>query len=433
MSPVSAGITRPSIPSITQVLPAEPLLLMGAGPVPVPAEVARAGGMVINHLGETMNRVVDHIKEMARYVFQTRDDKVFGVSGPASAAMEMAVGNLLWPGRKVLVLKMGTFSGRFAEMAKGAGAEVHLLEAPPGEPITAELVKKRLENQEFDAVTLVQGETSCGVWTSELPQIARLFRGMDTLVIVDTVCTLSTMPMKKDEWDIDVAFTASQKGLSSLPGVALISFSDKAWETAQRHPGPKPHWCLDVLRAQRFWGGEHTYHYTAPVNGLLALYEALRLICEETLERRFRRHRHSSLALQAGLEGLGLRLAIPSKHRLRSVLAIEIPKGVDAARARRYMADRFKVEISGAFGLDIVRIGQMGEQCREPNLFRTLHALGMAFAQEGAKLDLSQGMAELESYLARHTDSNQQPPRFFGENVSLNSFGKGGCNSGVHE
>lgn len=415
MSPLDLGITRPLVSSITQVLPAEPLLLMGAGPVPVPAEVARVGGMVINHLGPTMNRVVDRIKEMARYVFQTRDDKIFGVSGPASAAMEMAVGNLLWPGRKVLVLKTGTFSGRFAEMAEGVGAEVRLLESPPGEPITVELVKKRLEVEEFDALTLVQGETSCGVWTSELPQIARLVRGTGTLVIADTVCTLSTMPMKKDEWEIDVAFTASQKGLSSLPGVALISFSDAAWEAAQQHPGPKPHWCLDALRAQKFWGGEHTYHYTAPVTGFLALYEALRLICEETLERRFKRHRHSSLALQAGIEGLGLHLSVPSKHRLRSVLAIDIPKGVNAGRARRYMSDRFKVEISGAFGLDIVRIGQMGEQCREPNLFRTLHALGVAFAREGAKLDLSQGMAELESYLARHTDSVQPSSEFYEE------------------
>ncbi|MCC7261781.1 MAG: alanine--glyoxylate aminotransferase family protein [Candidatus Latescibacteria bacterium] len=410
MSPVDLGIVRPPVPAITQVLPAEPLLLMGAGPVPVPAEVARAGSMVINHLGEPMDRVVDRIKEMARYVFQTNDDKVFGVSGPASAAMEMAVGNLLWPGRTVLVLKMGTFSGRFAEMAEGVGAAVQLLQVPEGEPISAALVKARLENEEFDVVTLVQGETSCGVWNAELPQIARLFRGTGTLVIADTVCTLSTMPMRKDDWGIDVAFTASQKGLSSLPGVALISFSAAAWEIARQHPGPKPHWCLDVLRAQKFWGGEHSYHYTAPVTGLLALYEALRLICEETLERRFWRHRHSSLALQAGIEGLGLHLTIPSKCRLNSVLAIDVPRGVDAGRVRWYMSDHFKVEISGAFGRDLVRIGQMGEQCRESHVFRTLHALGVAFVREGAKLDLSQGMAELESYLSRHTDRVQLPP-----------------------
>jgi len=401
MSPIDRNVSRPIPPSIIQVLPAEPLLLMGAGPVPVPAEVARAGGLVINHLGDTMNMVVDGVKEMSRYVFQTRDDKIYGISGPSSAAMEMAMGSLLWPGRKVLVLKLGTFSNRFAQMAEGVGAQVDLLEVPDGEPVRAEQVERKLAQGQYDVVTTVQGETSCGVWTRELPQIACLAHQAGALMVVDAVCTLSTMPLKKDDWGIDVVFTGSQKGLSSLPGVALIAFSDAAWEALHRHPGPKPHWCLDPVRAQHFWG-EHTYHYTAPVTGLLALYEALRLICEETLEQRFARHRLSSLALQAGVEGMGLKLSIAAEHRLNSVLAIEIPQGTDGARARRYMAERFKVQISESYGRNIVRIGQMGEQCRSPNLFRTLHALGMAFSREGAKLDLSRGMAELEAHLIAH-------------------------------
>ena len=134
------------------------------------------------------------------------------------------------------------------------------------------------------------------------------------------------------------------------------------------------------------------------------MHEALRLICEETLERRFARHRHSSLALQAGIEQMGLKLTAPEAIRLNSVVAIEVPAGIDDGRARGYMSSRFKVEISGAFGLDIVRIGQMGEQCRAPNLFRVLHALGVAFAKEGAKIDASAGMAALEGYLSRNVD-----------------------------
>jgi aspartate aminotransferase-like enzyme len=403
MSPVDVRVPHPHLPPLTEVLPAEPLLLMGAGPVPVPAEVARAGGLVINHLGESMNMVVDHIKELARYAFQTVDEHIFGVSGPASAAMEMAVGNLAWPGRRVLVLRNGAFSGRFAEMAAGVGAEVTLAAVPEGEPITASFVERELAKGCYDVVTMVQGETSCGVWTVELPAIVALVRGHGALSVVDTVCTLTTMPLKKDQWGIDVVFTGAQKGLSSLPGVSLITFSDRAWAAVESHPGPKPHWCLDAVRAQSFWGGHH-YHYTAPVSGLLALHEALRLIGEEGLERRFRRHLHSSLALQAGIEGMGLRLATPAPYRLNSVVAIEVPEGVDDARARRYMSIMFKVEIAGAFGLRIVRIGQMGEQCRAPNLFRVLHALGVALDREGAKVDLSAGMAGLERHLAQHAE-----------------------------
>ena len=405
MSPADSSIPRPHLPSIVEVLPAEPLLLMGAGPVPVPAEVARAGGMVINHLGESMDMVVRHIKEMARYVFQTCDDHIFGVSGPASASMEMAVGNLLWPGRKVLVLKNGWFSGRFAEMAVGVGADVHILEAPEGGPIAADQVERRLGEERFDAVSMVQGETACGVWNTDLVDIAQLAREHGALTLLDAVCTLSTMPLKKDEWGLDVVLTGSQKGLSSLPGVSLISFSPRAWEVIEGNTRPKPHWCLDALRAERFWSG-HQYHYTAPVPGLLAMHEALRLIIDETLERRFERHLWSSLALQDGIEEMGLNLFTPKEYRLNSVVAIEVPRGLDDAQARDYMSKMFKVEIAGSIdpGLDIVRIGQMGEQCRASNLFRVLHALGVAFTKMGAMLDLGPGMAALERSLARHAE-----------------------------
>ncbi|MDE2703612.1 MAG: aminotransferase class V-fold PLP-dependent enzyme, partial [Gemmatimonadota bacterium] len=241
------------------------------------------------------------------------------------------------------------------------------------------------------------------VCTTELPAIAHLCREHGALAVVDAVCTLSTMPLEKDAWGVDVVFTGSQKGLSSLPGVALIAFSDAAWEQVQQHPGPRPHWCLDALRAENFWQ-QHQYHYTAPVSGLLALHEALRLVCEETLERRFARHRHSSLALQAGIEKMGLVLAAPRRIRLNSVVAIQVPAGIDSARVRADMSNRFHVEISGAFGLDIVRIGQMGEQCRAPHLFRVLHALGGALAHEGASMNTSAGMAALEYYLTGYAD-----------------------------
>ncbi len=397
------NIPPPQMPSLTQILPAEPLLLMGAGPVPVPAEVARAGGLVINHLGPSMDMVVRHIKEMTRYAFQTRDEHILGISGPASAAMEMAVGNLLYPGRRVLVLKNGWFSGRFAEMAAAVGAQVDLLELPEGRPIWADRVAAKLSEAAYDVVTVVQGETSCGVWTRDLEQIVSLAKQHGALTVVDAVCTLSTMPLCKDEWGIDVLLTGSQKGLSSLPGVSLIAFSERAWEEAgtQRQ---RPHWCLDARRAEHFWGAQQ-YHYTAPVSGLLALHEALRLICEESLERRFLRHLHSSLALQAGIEAMGLHLAAAKEFRLNSVLAIDVPQGVDGARLRGYMSRMFKVEISGAFGLDIVRIGQMGEQCRAPNLFRVLHALGVAMERERAVVDPSAGMAAMEAHLAEQAEN----------------------------
>ena len=388
----------PETQNLDSILPSEPLLLMGAGPVPISHAVARANGVVINHLGETMDEVIRNVKIMGRYAFQTVSEKIIGVSGPASAAMEMAITNLLWPGRSILALSMGTFSGRMAEMAEGVGADVTVVDSTGIQPVRIEEVQEAFSKKHFDVITMAQGETSCGVIMKCLPEVARIAKEHGALVIVDAVCTLTTMPMQMDEWGVDVAIAGGQKGLSSIPGVSLIAFSEDAWKAIRSRKVRQPHWCLDALRAQTFWGSQQ-YHYTAPVPGILALYEALRQICEETLPARFERHRVSSIALQAGIETMGLKLFVPIKDRLNSVVAINTPEDTDSAQIRKIMSKRFNVEVSGAFGLDILRIGQMGEQCRSHNLFKVLYALGMSCRQQGVDLDVSMGMAELERNL----------------------------------
>lgn len=400
---MSASIKPPETTALSEILPTEPLLLMGAGPVPIPQAVANANGVVINHLGETMDRVIGGVKRMAAYAFQTESDKIIGVGGPASAAMEMAVSNLCWPGRKVLCLSTGTFSARLGEMARGVGADVTEVCSIGASPVSLAQVQEAFERQRFDVVTMVQGETSCGVHTVELPEICRFARDQGALTIVDAVVTLTTMPLEADRWGVDVAITGGQKGLSSIPGVSLCAFSPAAWEVVEQRPTPRAHWCLDATRAQRFWGHQQ-YHYTAPVPGILALHEALRLIVEETLERRFWRHERSSLAMQAGIEAMGLQLYTPRHHRLNSVIAVSLPEGADGEAVRAHMRESFRVEISGAFGLDIVRVGQMGEQCRAHNLFKTLYAMGMSFKRVGVDLDVASGMAALEEGLAQDAE-----------------------------
>ncbi|MCP4297448.1 MAG: alanine--glyoxylate aminotransferase family protein [Proteobacteria bacterium] len=392
-------IQPPPIDPLSHILPSEPLLLMGAGPVPIPHAVAQANSVVINHLGETMDLVTTKVKEMARYAFQSKTDKIIGVAGSSSAAMEMGITNLLWPGRKALILECGTFSARLGIMAEAVGAETRVLTAKEKLPNTAESVKNALSREAFDVVTMVQGETSCGVWLSEMVEIVKLCKEHGALVLVDAVCTLSTMPLEMDNWGVDVVITGGQKGISSIPGVSMIAFSESAWDVIENRTHLMPHWCLNALYAQKFWG-DHQYHYTAPVPGVLAMYEALRLICDETLEERFTRHQICSEALQIGIETMGLRLYISDQFRLNSVVAIDIPVGVNADQIRKTMVKVFHVEISGAFGLDIIRIGQMGEQCRSHNLFKTLYALGMAFQASGCQLNVSKGMAALQAHLA---------------------------------
>nr|WKF58455.1 (S)-ureidoglycine--glyoxylate transaminase [Paraburkholderia busanensis] len=398
-SSVASVVPCPVVDSLDAILPEEPLLMMGAGPVPIPAAVAKANAIVINHLGGTMVKVINQVKTMARYVFQTNSKWVLGVAGPGSAAMEMAISNLAWQGTRVLSIKNGFFSERMAEMGRRVGAQVSTLDVDDGVVASLDQVAEAIRRERPEIVTVVQGETSNTVWNYHLKDIAALAKAAGALVIVDAVCTLSTMPLEMDAWGIDAVITGGQKGLSSIPGVSLIAFSDAAWARVKGRTASNAHWCLDASLAENFWHNAG-YHYTAPVSGVLALHEALRLVCAETLEKRFARHLKCSLALQEGIAALGLKLYAPAECRLNSVVGIEVPQGLSPGDICGHISRQHQVEISGSFGLPIVRIGQMGEQCREHNLFRTLHALGRTMRDLGANVDLPAGVAALEKSLS---------------------------------
>jgi len=398
-SSVATLVPCPVVESLDAILPEEPLLMMGAGPVPIPAAVAKANTVVINHLGNTMVKVIGQVKTMARYVFQTNSKWVLGVAGPGSAAMEMVISNLAWEGTRVLSIRNGFFSERMAEMGRRVGARVSTLDVYDRSVASLEQVAEAIRRERPEIVTVVQGETSNTVWNYHLKDIAALAKAAGALVIVDAVCTLSTMPLEMDAWGIDAVITGGQKGLSSIPGVSLIAFSDAAWARVKGRTAPNAHWCLDASLAENFWHNAG-YHYTAPVSGVLALHEALRLVCAETLEKRFARHLKCSVALQEGISALGLKLYTPQACRLNSVVGIEAPDGLSPGDICAHISRQHQVEISGSFGLPIVRIGQMGEQCREHNLFRTLHALGRTMLDLGAAVDLPAGVAALEKSLS---------------------------------
>lgn len=394
---MSIGIPENIIP-LDSILPDEPLLMMGAGPVPVPPRVAAANSIVINHLGDTLSQVIEQVKAMSRYVFQTESMHILGVAGPGSAAMEMAVINLVKPGSKVLSICNGFFSHRLAEMAERVEGDVIRMQVPEGTGVSPEEVEVLIKQHRPQVITIVQGETSNTVYNRALPEIGVMAKKYGCMVVVDAVCTLSTMPLDMDDWGIDAVITGGQKGLSSIPGVSLVAFSEQAWKHIDARQDRLRHWCLDAKLADQFWY-KKSYHYTAPVSGILAMHEALRLICKETLEGRFERHETCSQALQAGIEAMGLSLFVEPSARLNSVVGINLPETVSSAELLKTMSKRYRVEISGSFGPPIVRIGQMGEQCRSHNLFRTLHALGASLDSLKYKVDIPVGMAELERRL----------------------------------
>ena len=403
--PAVMSVPVPDVKPLDAILPREPILLMGAGPVPIPHAVARANGVVINHMGDTMEVVVTELKRMVRYAFQTRADKVMGVAGPRLCCHGNGdCQSLCGAAGAVLCLKTGIFSHRLGEMAQAVGAEVTFVEPETGKPVTADMARRALSSGRYDVVTLAQGETSCGVLNSELVEIARVAREYGALTVVDAVVTLSTMPIEMDAWGLDTVVTGGQKGLSSIPRrVARRVLGPRLGHDSIAAGAAPPTGVSTPFAPSGFWG-DHQYHYTAPVPGILALYEALRLVCEEGLEARTARSvtRVSSRSrFRRGSKRWVSSSSCPSRTRLNSVVAVRNPPNVNSKEVLSFMSRKFCVEISGSFGLDVVRIGQMGEQCRSQNLFKVLYATGMSFRHFGVGLNVSEGLAALERALTR--------------------------------
>ncbi|WP_345891475.1 aminotransferase class V-fold PLP-dependent enzyme [Burkholderia sp. Ax-1735] len=388
-----------SYPALQQGLFQREVLLMGAGPVPQPLSVRQANMHVASHLGPDMNDVLDQLKDMARYAFQTATPWIFGLAGPGSAAGEMALANLVNARSRVLAIVGGHFGARLAEMATRlqSGVEVFQFDGHARFPI--EQFQQHLARYRPGLVTVVHGETSSTTINHALPQIAALCRQYEALSVVDAVCTVGTTALPMDAWQLDVVFCGGQKGLSAIPGVSLIAFSANAWQRVAKRDFKPAHWCLDAALAHAFWH-EHRYHYTAPVNGLFALHEALRLLNEETLPARIERHRSCSTAVQEALLELNLTLAAPPPTRLHSVIGFHLPSGIqpDAFVAR--LRDQHRIEISTSFGLPLLRIGQMGEQCRPQAVLRLVAALGHCLRQAGRELDIDGIVDETEARLA---------------------------------
>jgi alanine-glyoxylate transaminase/serine-glyoxylate transaminase/serine-pyruvate transaminase len=181
-----------------------------------------------------------------------------------------------------------------------------------------------------------------------------------------------------DENEIDVCYSGTQKCLSVPPGLGPITINDRASDVIASRSKPVANWYLDLSMVQKYWGDERTYHHTAPVSANFGLYEGLRLIVEEGLQERWKRHRNNAEMLWAGLEQLGLSLHVSKEHRLSTLTTVRIPEGVDDLAARKQLLERYNIEIAGGLGElagKVWRIGLMGHSSSEENVLLLLAAL----------------------------------------------------------
>ena len=338
--------------------------LHGPGPSPVSDSVLKALSLpCIGHMDPEFMRIMNEVREMLQIVFQTKNAMTLACSGTGSAGAEMLMDNLVEPGDVCLVGVNGVFGGRLAEKARRAGGIVHTMEAPWGFVFDQDAIIAKVDELKPNLVAFVHAETSTGAH-QPFDRIAAAVHRHGGLLVMDCVTSLSGLPVKIDEWEVDAAYSGTQKCLSCPPGLSPVTLSDRAMHKTSHRKSPVNSWYLDLNLVGNYWSGNRAYHHTAPVNMNFAIHEALQQVLTEGLEARFIRHRQVHALLKAGLEKLGFSYASDPHHSLPMLSLVNIPSHVqDEATVRRRLLDEFNLEIGGGLGKlagKCWRIGLMG-------------------------------------------------------------------------
>lgn len=377
--------------------------LMGPGPSDThPRVLSAMSRPTLGHLDPVFTDMMEELKGMLRYSFQTDNPLTFPVSGPGSVGMEMCFVNMVNPGDKVIVCRNGVFGGRMIENVQRCGGTAVVVEDKWGEPVDPQKVEDALKkNPDTKIVAFVHAETSTGV-LSDAKTLCEIAHRHNCLTIVDAVTSLGGSPLKVDEWGIDAIYSGSQKCLSCPPGLSPVSFSERVVEQVKNRKEKVHSWFMDLSLLLGYWGATtRTYHHTAPTNALYALHESLLMLHEEGLERSWARHQRNHKALKAGLETLGMKFVVDEKYRLPQLNAVYVPAGVDEKEVRRRLLADYNLEIGAGLGDlagKIFRFGLMGYSSKMENVMLCIIALETVFADMGVKVDF--GVAEAAAYHA---------------------------------
>jgi alanine-glyoxylate transaminase/serine-glyoxylate transaminase/serine-pyruvate transaminase len=379
---------------------------MGPGPSDVsPRVLAALARPTIGHLDPCFLQLMDEIKELLQYAFQTENALTLPISAPGSAGMEACFVNLVSPGDKVIVCQNGVFGGRMKENVERCGGTAIMVEDNWGEPVSLHKVEAAFaDNPDASVLAFVHAETSTGAY-SDAAALCAMATKRGALSIVDTVTSLGGINVSVDGWGADAVYSGTQKCLSCIPGISPVTFSDRAVAHIKSRTHKVQSWFLDMQLVMGYWGGstKRAYHHTAPINNLYALHEALVMLQDEGLAAAHARHLRNHRALVAGLEAMGLSMAVAESVRLPQLNAVVIPPGVDDAALRTALLEDFDLEIGAGLGVlagKTWRIGLMGFGSSKRNVFFCLTALESALQQQGVAVMAGRSLAAAQAVYA---------------------------------
>ncbi|MBT4143198.1 MAG: alanine--glyoxylate aminotransferase family protein [Chloroflexi bacterium] len=378
---------------------------MGPGPSSANPRVLRAMSLpIIGYLDPAFFELLDELTGMLGEIFKTKQ-RAFAVAGAGSAGMEAGLVSLASPGDTVIICSYGYFCERQIIMAERLGFNVVPLRTEWGKSMDPQVLAEALkEHPETQLVLGIHAETSTGT-IQPIAEFARLSHEAGALFMTDVVTSLAGCELKFDEWELDFAYSGSQKCLAAPPGISPVAISDRALEYIRNRPKPPTSWYLDLSLIADYWGPDHIAHHTAPVSMIYGLREAVGMALNETLEVRWQRHEANASALRAGLTALGLELPISKEERLDQLTVVKLPKGIDDVNLRTQLLEEYSIEVGrglGKFAGEVIRIGLMGESCVPANVFALLSALEKILPDHGFEVAKGAATASASAQLAKN-------------------------------
>jgi alanine-glyoxylate transaminase/serine-glyoxylate transaminase/serine-pyruvate transaminase len=346
-----------------------------------------------------------------RQVFQTSGE-VLAMPGSGRTGLEAAALSLVEPGDRAVVVVAGVFGQLMQEVMERAGAAVTPVTVEWGRPLDLEALERVVAQVRPKVLTLVHNETSTGI-TYPAAAVGEIARRHGALYLVDTVSSLAGLDVQTDAWGVDVNMTGSQKCLAMPLGLAVVSVSPRAFEAMERRAKKSTSYGYDLLRWKRQWvpvsrgggvpeGGRRSQPVSIPTHLAQALRETARMILEEGMPHRVRRHRIAGKAFRAGLSGLKLDLFGEPSLASDTVSCFRTPAGVAAPAVVRRMRDAYGILVSTGIGVDAMRqgalrVGTMGLTASPHYVLPTLSALGMALRDCGYRADTGEALAAAQA------------------------------------
>jgi alanine-glyoxylate transaminase/serine-glyoxylate transaminase/serine-pyruvate transaminase len=355
----------------------DPLLLI-PGPVDVhPSVLATFAQPVVPHYGAEWTAVYNATVDLVKQLFMTRHD-AFLIPGSGSAGLDAGIGSLLKEGDTVLIGINGYFGGRLKEIALTHGATVVEVTAEWGSPVAVEAVEQALrEHPEAKAGLFVHCETSTGV-LNPIERIGPLLRQRGVTFMVDAITSAGGESFRMDDWDIDIAVSASQKCVAAPPGLAMVAVGPQGWKGMENRARKPRGWYLNLLTWRQYrdaWADWHPFPVTEPTSNVLALKAAIELALKDGLPDRISLHRRASGLFREGLAALGIELVAEGTYAAHTVTAAVSPSGAESSRLIEYLLASRNIRIADGMGKTAnkwFRVGHMGGSATDPRIIEAL-------------------------------------------------------------